>query len=90
MQVRATRPASLTQPAPAPTPGKHFQPTTVVGITHHFRGRHCRQNWELWDAVAMAGCWGVGDAFWVGQDFAIFQLSWEPRIIYIVIYKRIA
>jgi len=38
----------------------------------------------------MAGCWHVGDAVWLKQDFAILWLSWEPRIIYIVIYKRIA
>jgi len=38
----------------------------------------------------MAGCWGVGNAVWVAQDFAILRLSWEPRIMYIVIYIRIA
>jgi len=56
--ARATRPASVTYVASATTLGKHCQPTTVVGIANHFRGRHCHQNWELWDAEAMAGCWG--------------------------------
>jgi len=38
----------------------------------------------------MARYWGVGDTVWVAQDFAILRLSWEPRIMHIVIYKRIA
>jgi len=38
----------------------------------------------------MAGCWGVGDAVWVVQDFAVLPLWREPRIMYIVIYKGIA
>ena len=38
----------------------------------------------------MDRCWCVEDAVWVVQDFALLRLSWEPRIIYIVIYKGIA
>jgi len=54
--AQATRPASPTQPVLATTLGKHFQPTTVVGIANHFLGRDCHQNWELWDTEAIAGC----------------------------------
>jgi len=38
----------------------------------------------------MAGCGSVGEAVWAAQDFVILRLSWEPRIMYIVIYKTIA